>query len=384
LTDRPARVLQVTESLNVEYGGLAVACAQLANHLARAGAPVTVATVDGGRPGERAPLDPAVHTVESAPSLPIRLRPSRALRDALEALDGSVVHVHGLWRLYLRQAAGFAQRRRLPLIVSVHGMLHEPALRQRGWRKKVVRRLGQDAILNRAAVLHATAIEEAEEIRRLGFSTPIAVIPWGVETPGPASSGSPADPRVVLFLGRFHPTKGLDVLLRSWARAATCFPSARLLLAGYDDGGFKEQFVTMARSLGISGSVSFEGPVEGASREQLFARASLLVLPSPSENFGFVVPEALIRGLPVITTKGAPWSSLVAERCGWWVPAGEDALAGALTDALGAPAADLRQMGERGRRFAGATFAWDRVTTAMLSLYAWTLGQAPQPSFICR
>ena len=383
MNDRPPRVLQITESLNVEYGGLAVACAHLANHLVRAGASVTVATVDGGRPGERIRLDSAVETVASPPSLPIRLRPSRALRDALEALDSNVVHVHGLWRLYLRQASRFAQQRQLPLIVSVHGMLHEPALRQRAWRKNVVRRLGQDDILQRAACLHATAHEEANEIRRLGIFTPFAVIPWGVDPPA-AAAESPPDSSVVLFLGRFHPTKGLEVLLRSWARVAPSFPSARLLLAGYDQDGFREQFMALARSLGIAASALFGGPVEGESRERLFARASLLVLPSPSENFGLVVPEALIRGLPVITTQGTPWSSLVAERCGWWVPANEDALARALDEALGTKANDLRQMGERGRRFADATFAWDRVTARILSLYAWTLGQAPQPSFVQR
>jgi len=162
----------------------------------------------------------------------------------------------------------------------------------------------------------------------------------------------------VLFLGRFHPTKGLDTLLRAWAGVSRRFPSTQLLLAGYDDGGFRAQFQSLAESLGISPSVSFHGAVDGREREDLFSRSSLLVLPSPSENFGLVVPEALVRGIPVITTRGTPWSAVAAERCGWWVPATEEGIAGALTEALDAPSPDLRAMGDRGREFARAAFAW--------------------------
>lgn len=376
-------MLHVTESLNVEFGGLAATCAQLANHLADAGAAVTAVTVDGGRPGPRALLDSRVDALRCAPSWPSRLGYSRSLGIALETLTPAVVHVHGLWRLHAAQAARFAHRRSVPVIVSTHGMLHPPALRQRGTRKQVERWLFQDDVLRNAQCLHATATEEADEIRALGFKTPIAVIPWGVELPETFAAREPAlDRRVVLFLGRFHPTKGLDALLRAWARVSEGFPSAHLVLAGYDDGQYRERLTAMAASLGISNAVTFEGAVDDAGRERLFATASLLVLPSPSENFGLVVPEALVRGVPVITTQGAPWSRVVAERCGWWVAADEQSLAAALTEALGRSSAELRGMGERGRRFARATFVWDRVAAAMVALYAWTLGNGPEPSFV--
>jgi glycosyltransferase involved in cell wall biosynthesis len=385
LTDQPPRVLQITESLTGEYGGIAAACASLANHLHGAGMSVTVATVDGGEAGTWLPLDSGVHAVRCTPSWPARLRSSRGLDATLHELAPAVVHVHGLWRLYLRQAARFAQARRAPLVVSTHGMLHAPARRQRAWRKGVVRLLGQDAILQRAACLHATAQEEAAEIRKLGFQAPVAVIPWGVDLPPAATApGGAPDDRVVLFLGRYHPTKGLVALLRAWARVSGRFPSARLQLAGYDDHGYLAQCRSIAESLGIGGSVAFGGAVAGRDREALFSRSSLVVLPSPSENFGFVVPEALVRGIPVITTQGTPWSSVVTERCGWRVPPVEDALAGALTEALATPASTLRDMGERGRRFARETFVWDRVAASMRSLYAWTLGDGPRPAFVQR
>jgi glycosyltransferase involved in cell wall biosynthesis len=386
LTGPPIRVLQVIESLNVEFGGIATACAQLANHLVRSGVAVTAVTLDGAGPEPRKwALDARIDALTCAPSWPRRLGYCHALSATLAASPApAVVHIHGLWRLHFAQAARFAHRVGAPVIVSTHGMLHAAARGQRAALKRIARWVFQDDVVRRASCLHATAVEEADEIRKVGFTGPIVVIPWGVLPPeprvaDPASSDSPADRRVVLFLGRFHPTKGVDELLRAWARVRARFPSSTLVLAGYDDGNFRLRLAALAASLGISSSVTFEGPVDGPGRERLFAEASLLVLPSPAENFGFVVPEALVRGIPVVTTMGTPWSRVVTENCGWWVPAGEDSLAAALTEALGRHPDALREMGERGRTFARANFTWDRVAASMTALYAWTLGLGPEP-----
>jgi glycosyltransferase involved in cell wall biosynthesis len=386
LTGPPIRVLQVIESLNVEFGGIATACAQLANHLARSGVAVTALTLD--RPGparRRCALDTGIRAVACRPSWPRRLGYCRALPAMLAASPApDVVHIHGLWRLHFVQAARFAHHLGAPVIVSTHGMLHAAARRQRAAFKRMARWVFQDTIVRQASCLHATAVEEADEIRKLGFTGPIVVIPWGVQPPEPRDadpepSHASTDRHVVLFLGRFHPTKGVDVLLRAWARVRTRVPASTLVLAGYDDGSYRQRMAALAATLGVSSSVAFEGPVDGPGRERLFARTSLLVLPSPAENFGLVVPEALVRGIPVITTTGTPWSRVIAENCGWWVPAGEDSLAAALADALGRHPDALREMGERGRTFARANFTWERVAASMTALYAWTLGLGPEP-----
>jgi glycosyltransferase involved in cell wall biosynthesis len=97
-----------------------------------------------------------------------------------------------------------------------------------------------------------------------------------------------------------------------------------------------------------------------------------------------VVPEALARGIPVIATQGAPWSSLVAEACGWWIPPGEQPLAAALADAFSRSPKTLREMGEQGRRLVRDRYTWDRVATSMMELYEWTLGRGVEPAFVQR
>jgi glycosyltransferase involved in cell wall biosynthesis len=378
------RVWQVCSSLAVTFGGISAACAQLTNHLARAGADVVVISL-ADDPGPAWPLDPNVVAVRCSAAWPERLGYSPGLAAQMRALaPPDLVHVHGLWRLHLVQAARAAKRAEVPLIVTVHGMLHPPALRQRGAVKRAARWIFQDEVLRTARCLHATAKEEATEIRSLGFNQPIAIIPWGVDMPvgerpdRPSSGGM----HVLLFLGRLHPTKGLESLLRAWALVFRRFPSWRLVLAGYDEDHYQAVLTALAAELGLGDSLSFAGPVDGAAREQLLTGASLMVLPSPSENFGFVVPEALARGVPVIATEGAPWSSLNAEACGWWIGVGDAPLAAALADAFSRPPDELRAMGERGVRFARAHFTWETVTASMLDLYAWARGAAPEPSFI--
>jgi glycosyltransferase involved in cell wall biosynthesis len=387
--DGAVRVWQVCESFAAPFGGISATSAQLSNHLSRAGARVVAISLDqAGDPRPRWPLDPAVDDVRGAAAWPERLGYSGELGGRFESLPApDVVHLQGLWRAHFAQAASFACRNGVPVIVTVHGMLHRPALRQRALLKRVGRVVFQDEVFRTAHCLHATAEAEADEIRSFGIDRPIAIIPWGVDIPEhePADRldpESPDRPRVVLFLGRLHPTKGLDPLLRAWARVIGRFPSWRLVLAGYDAGHYAATLKALAGELRLGDSLRITGPVEGSERDWLLAGADLLVLPSPSENFGLVVPEALVRGVPVIATHGSPWASLEAEKCGWWIPVGADALAAALTDALGRPSETLHAMGERGRHFARRRFAWQTVTTSVLDLYAWVRGLAPRPSFV--
>lgn len=385
----PLRVLQVSDSLTAEYGGTAAACAHLTNCLTRRGIDVSVVTLAGSNGAAPAwPLDPAIVAKFCNPIGPRRLGYCRDLPAVLGSLPPqNLVHVHGLWRLHYLQAARFAHGRGLPLIVSVHGMLLGSALGRRAVLKRVGRWLFQDALLRRAHCLHATSAAEAEAIRGLGFKGAIAVVPWGVHVPAefPSRSEWPASNTgrpVLLYLGRLHPSKGLEPLLRAWAQVHRRFAAWRLVVAGYDEGAYQATLEALAARLGLTEAVTFAGPAHGPAREQLFADASLVVLPSPAENFGFVVPEALIRGIPVIATQGTPWASVAAEACGWWVPPGEASLAAALAEALGRPPEMLQQMGGRGRELVRTRFTWDLVAQSVVDLYEWALGRRAAPAFI--
>ena len=105
------------------------------------------------------------------------------------------------------------------------------------------------------------------------------------------------------------------------------------------------------------------------------------LLPTFSENFGVVVAEALSHGLPVITTRGAPWADLETHGCGWWIDIGVDPLAAALRQAMALSDDERRAMGERGRTYV-QRYNWADIARQTIEVYRWVLGQGPRPDCV--
>jgi len=99
------------------------------------------------------------------------------------------------------------------------------------------------------------------------------------------------------------------------------------------------------------------------------------VLPSRSENFGIAVAEALAAGIPVVTTKGTPWSE-IRGRCGWWVDVNADAIAQALAAAdCISPTPSVRQWRARGRALVAEKYQWKAVGRVMATVYKSLIGR---------
>ena len=100
-----------------------------------------------------------------------------------------------------------------------------------------------------------------------------------------------------------------------------------------------------------------------------FRDADLFVLPTYSENFGMVVAEALAHGVPALTTRGAPWSMLLDQECGWWVEPTVTGVADGLRQATSCNSETLRSMGRRGQAFVRTEFRWEQVAARFIAAY---------------
>lgn len=258
------------------------------------------------------------------------------------------------------------------LVHSPRGMLGQAALRISAWKKRPFWWLLQRSALAAADCIHATAASEYEEIRAAGLKNPVAIIPNGIDLPPLVASFPRTTPQgVVLSLGRIHPKKGLDRLVRAWARIENDFPSWRLRIVGPAELGHDEELVALARSLGLE-RVDVEGPIyDPAGKLTVYRNADLFVLPTLNENFAMTVAEALSAEVPVISTKGAPWAALETEGCGWWVDHGVEPLVSALRTAMSMSPEARRAMGCRGRAWMARDFGWDRIALDMLEVYRW-------------
>jgi len=380
------RAIHIIAGLRPEDGGPAYSVPRLCRELAAGGAEIdlmsvscTKAEISDGNYRER-------YFGWSHSAIPVvrAVRASSALAQTLrhEARDADVIHNHGLWlmpNIYAGSAASLARR---PLVVAPRGMLSSAALSFSRVKKQAFWYLLQRRAVGAAACLHATSEQEYQEIRAFGLHHPVAVIPNGIDI-HPNSKSPAADGRVrtLLSLGRIHPKKGLDLLLRAWARVELIRPDWRLRIIGPAENGHDLALKALATELSLT-RVSIEGPLYGDKKYAAFEDAELFVLPTLNDNFAVSVAEALAAGVPVIASKGAPWQGLAEHACGWWTDVGVESFAAVLADATARSGASLAAMGERGRDWMARDFSWGRTGRDMLQVYQWLTGRGAAPPFV--
>ena len=387
-TEKSIHALHIIGGVELSDGGVSYSVPELCRSLAAAGAVVRLLSVtrsseltstgDYGFIDHRFP----VYHGPIQPLSRLRLSPGLAERLSPEASWSDVIHSHGLWLMPNVQAGWAAARHRKPLIAAPHGMLTPVALSFSGTKKKFFWHLLQKASIKAAACIQATSMQEYSEFRDFGLTNPVAIIPNGIDIPEP-------EPRqrehgkalIALSLGRIHPKKGLDRLVRAWAKIELERPEWQLRIVGPAELRHDEELRALSKSLGLR-QVSFEGPLYGKDKLAAFREADLFVLSTLSENFAITVAEALAAGVPVIATKGAPWAGLKPERCGWWIDHGVEPMAAALRTATGLSLRERQAMGARGREWMARDYSWKRIASDMLDVYRWILMRADRPESV--
>ena len=296
-----------------------------------------------------------------------------------------VIHNHGMWQMNAVYPGWAAKGHKAKLVVSPRGAFSTWAMSYGSPFKRIFWLLIQRPALAQASCFHATAEAEYQDIRRLGFDQPVAIIPNGIDVP-PLAQREPRNFRTLLFLGRIHPVKGIDVLLNAWAAVMDRFPTLRLLVVGTDkgygdQGDYLEQMKALAAKLRLT-RMEFEEPLYGEAKLAAYREADLFVLPSRSENFGITVAEALAAGTPAIVTKGAPWQGLQTYRAGWWIDSGVDALVASLEEAMASSPGELAQRGTNGREWMMREFSWPNLAKKMDQTYRWLIEGGEHPSWV--
>lgn len=298
--------------------------------------------------------------------------------------DYDLVHVHGIWHPGLHRVCALCRKAGVPYVIAPRGMLEPWSLKQKWLKKRIARWLYQDEDLRCAVALHATAAEEAAQFKKLGFLNPVIVSPNGVIVPKTQLPRSSYSNKRILFVSRMHPKKGVIELVEAWKMVKQLVPKASAgwscelvyTVNGEEEAHYEDAVRQRVGELGMSlegerPDFLFTGPLSDDQKWEAYSRADLFVLPTYSENFGIVVAEALWAGLPVITTKGTPWSELEdvsgGQRAGWWIDLPpKESLVQALEEAI---TSNLAEMGRVGRRRVEETYAWPAIAGHVYDAY---------------
>lgn len=256
-----------------------------------------------------------------------------------------------------------------PVVWSPRGALQRWPGTTRARTKSVWEKMCNALCDPERVVLHMTSEEEKNESWPRIPRTKARVIHNGVNVPR-VNGHSPRNGSLrLLYLGRLHPIKGIENLLRAVARING---EVTLRLCGDGDLQYRRSLERLVSELSLDRRVSFRGAIDEATKAREFHETDLCIAPSFKENFSLAVAESLSYGVPVIVGDGTPWKQVDQIGCGRCVPNSPEELGKAI-EALSN--ASLDEMGLRGREWMQREFSWDVVAERMFQTYRELAGQ---------
>lgn len=382
------KVLQTIGGFGAKGGGTSTCTYDLLSsiHQSVSGAEVDLLTPSVVDPSDRimGNGEQWIKVVENDYRTPLSI--SNNMGNFLRQSEYDVYHTNGMWMHINHITCSVAREKGRPYVITPHGMLYPEALARSAWKKWPLRKLWFDRDIGVASCIHATCDVEYHHILDLGYRGPVAIIGNPVAAPEYTkdiylNKDFNTDGSVKIgFLGRLHPIKRIENIIK--AMSIYRDDKIEFLIIGKGDDSYETSLRAQAKSLGLGDRVHFLGFLNGREKFERLSKMTALFVPSDMENFGMIIPEALIVGTPVMASLGTPWEALNVENCGWWRDNSPESIAGVIEEIKALSPAQLYAMGARGREYILKNFAADRVATQMYSLYQWLNGDSGKPDFV--
>ena len=304
---------------------------------------------------------------------------ARALNHRVPNAD--LVLIHSLYQFTSTAAAHYCRKFRVPYVLRPHGILDPSLARHRRWLLKwAYIQLFEKKNFNCAAAIQYSSRMEEEMARQfMTVKSPSLLIPEGISL-GPfaklprrgsfrARYPEMAGKSLILYLGRLHQKKGLELLVEAFSRVAGRRDDAHLVLAGSGDSDYVMRITKMLRDLGVFDRTTITGQLDDDEKLAVLRDADVFVLPSYGENFGISVVEAMACGLPVlISDKVGIWREIAEAEAGIVTTCQSEKIANAIQMLLSDPGLRMA-LGQRGKMLVGAQFSIDRMAERMETAY---------------
>ena len=376
------KILHVTPSLSNTWGGPTRVIKGLTESLHSKGVVNTIFATTGNRVGyvEDSDLQSDVRLFPAQPLSVFWTGYSKPLIKILseEIHSHDLVHIHELWHFPHFAAYLSAKRAGKPYCISIHGHLSPWALNHKKLRKQMYMNVLQKRTISQASALHAITREEVSHIKALGFSTETRLIPNGIYHNTNLDVCNKSDflqkypslknKKVLLFLGRIHPVKGLDLLTEAFSEIVKRDPNIYLIIAGPDENGYKEHVQNLLKKTNTHLNCIFTGMLSEKDKAAALQAADLLVLPSYSEVMGIATLEGMDAGLPVVITEACQFPEVQNNGAGLVVPHNSNDLCNAILHILDNPNI-AKQMGIIGKQLIANTYNWNCISDQYIDLY---------------
>lgn len=379
------KVLFVTPYLGVSYGGTSRVVIELAKSLGKLELDVDVVSTNANDGEEiniqlhiwldqddyRLKYFSAWHRSDLVLSFTL----IRWLAHNIKSYD--VVHTHTLFSPIIAFTHFLCRLYKIPYVMTPHGMLDPWALAYKAWKKRYYYQYLEQPSLRYASAIHALSASEIDQVRTLGFSQTI-LVPNGVnkhefENLPHAQFFYDKFPdlqskKLILFLGRLDPKKGLDLLAPAFSDVHQAFPDTHLVVAGPDS----IDFIATARSYfsyaNCLDAVTFTGMLAGVMKYAALTAADVYVSPSYSEGFSMSILEGMASALPCVFTSGCNFPEAAKANVAYEVAIDVDEIATALIKCLQHPE-QSRLMGQKAQQFIFNYYDWESIAVRLHRTY---------------
>ena len=375
-------LLRVISSINPESGGPIEGIKQITRHLQEKRAvETTVVSLDS--PDNDYDICENVNSIALGPGIG-RYKYSPGFKNKIRilAMKSDAVIIHGLWQYHSIGAWRALRGTNIPYFVYPHGML-DPWFKTkyplRHEKKKAYWRYFENKVLRDAsAVLFTT--EQERILARQSFSLyncKEIVVGYGTSAPPKETVRQRSafltafphlqDKRIILYLGRIHAKKGIDLLVEGFKSVAERDSSLHLVIAGPDRDGLNKELRKKSEKLSIDDRITWAGMLTGELKWGAYRSAELFCLPSHQENFGIAVAEAMACGLPVAISKPVNISNEVSKaKAGIIFEDTAKGTAEALNQWLDLELNECNAMGARGKLLFNRQYDFARVADKLL------------------
>jgi len=373
------KILQVTQFFSPVHGGSAEVPYHLSKELAKIGHEVAVYTSDFKLSQDYIDSIPEVkvHYFRTWSSWANFYVTPGMMKEAKRRIRHfNIIHMHNYRSFQNMVVAYYAKKYNVPYVLQAHGSLR--TFLQKRWLKGTFDAIWGYKILKDASKVIAVTSIEAEQYKSMGVSEDkIEVVPNGIDLSEFDNLPERGEFRkkyslndsqkIILYLGRIHKIKGLDLLVKAFTELSKHLNEAKLVIVGPDDG-YLSSLKKLIAELGISDRVLFTGPLYGQEKLRAYVNADVYVLPSSYEIYGITVLEAMACGIPVIVTDRCGIADVVVGQAGLVVPHDKEQLQHALLHMLGDD--KMRpQFGESGKLLVREQFSLEKMTERVEGIY---------------
>ena len=312
---------------------------------------------------------------------------SKEVKKKLLQETADIFHMEALWRYPHILMGIWKKHYKIPIVCSPHGMLDPYIIKKQGKIKRIIANIFFSIGLIAVYCYHALCQKEMEDIRAYGLKQPIAIIPNGINLPKTTKKYVKPDSNYhLLYLGRLHPKKGIDILLQAIATLKkenpNIFNNWIIDIVGWDHENCQTKLEHIVHSNNLKEIVIFHGGLFGEDKIKMYANADAYILPSHGEGLPMTILEAWSWKLPVVMTPQCNIPEGFEANAAIRIEDNVSSIKQGLQTLFNMSDEERISMGNRGYKLVSENFTWDASAQKMIMLYKWLTNQGEKPDFV--